>query len=67
MKTDIHFFITSRSFRQKLWRKSKHIFMFNNIFFFENRTVYGVMWKNYRKAGQAIDDNMAHAFCLLDN
>jgi hypothetical protein len=41
--------------------------MFNNLFFFENRAVYEIMWKNYRKAGQATDDNMAHALCLLDN
>jgi hypothetical protein len=25
------------------------------------------MWKNYYKGGQATDENMAHALCLLDN
>jgi len=32
--------------------------MFKNIFFFENRAVYGIIWKN-------IDGNMAHAHCML--
>ena len=53
MKTDKHFFITTRSvlfrikkyFRQKLQRKSKTHFVFNN-FFLENRVVYEILWKN---------------------
>jgi hypothetical protein len=32
-------------------------------FFSENDTV----WKNYGRAGQAIDANMEHAICLLGN
>jgi hypothetical protein len=40
--------------------------MFNNFFFFENRAVYEIMWKKYSEAGQATDDNMAHARCMLD-
>jgi hypothetical protein len=39
-------------------------FMFNN--FFENLAVYEIMWKNYCRPGQATDDNMAHAHCILD-
>jgi hypothetical protein len=39
-------------------------FMFDN-FFLENRVVYEIMWKKYRRAGQATDDNMAHAHCVL--
>jgi hypothetical protein len=39
-------------------------FMFNNVFY-ESRAVCEIMWKNYR-AGQATDDNMAHAHCMLD-
>ena len=30
-------------------------------FFFENRTIYEIMWKKYCTAGQTTDDNMAHA------
>ena len=33
---------------------------------FENLTVYEIMWKNYCRAGQATDDNIAHANCMLD-
>jgi hypothetical protein len=32
-----------------------------NLFFFENPAVYEIMWKKYRKAGQATDNNTAHA------
>jgi hypothetical protein len=45
--------------------KSTH-FTFNNLFF-ENCAVYEIMWKNVVPAGQATDDNMAHAHCVLDN
>jgi hypothetical protein len=34
----------------------------------EKRAVYGIMWKNrYCRAGQATDENTAHALCLLNN
>jgi len=53
MKTNIQFFnhiLSSSSwcdkcFRQKLLRKSKHIFVFS-FFFCENRAIYEIMWKN---------------------
>jgi len=38
-------------------------FVFSN-FLSENCNVYEIMWKNCR-AGQAIDDNMARAHCML--
>jgi hypothetical protein len=40
-------------------------FMFSN--FFENPAFYEIMWKKYCRAGQATDDNMAHAHCVLDD
>ena len=40
--------------------------MFNAFFFFENRAVYENV-KKYCRAGQATDDNMTHAGCMLDN
>ena len=53
MKTNTHFyhilFISSynnKCFRQKLLRKSKHIFVFSTPFFYENRAIYEIMWKN---------------------
>jgi hypothetical protein len=66
------FIITSRKillkirifFRQKLQRKSKHTFKFNNLFRKSCR-----LWVNvgkYFRAGQATDDNTAHALCMLD-
>jgi hypothetical protein len=42
-------------------------FVFRNLFFFfENRAVYEMTWKNYGRGGQTTDDNMAHAHCMLD-
>jgi hypothetical protein len=35
-----------------------HIFLFNNFFFFENVEMCG-------RSGQATDDNMAQAHCML--
>jgi hypothetical protein len=34
--------------------------------FYENGAVFELMWKKYCTAGQATDDNMAHAHCALD-
>jgi len=51
-------------FQQKLHREIKHTFMSNNIFLKLYRS-----WDNkakYRRAGQATDDNMKHAHCILD-
>jgi hypothetical protein len=33
-------------FRQNLYKKSKYSFYIQQLFFFENLTVYVVMWKN---------------------
>jgi hypothetical protein len=41
-------------------------FMFSNIFF-ENRAVYDIIWKKRRRAREAIDNNTAHARCMLNN
>jgi len=35
-----------RNVSEKLWRKSKHMFMFNNFFFSKNHAVYEIMWEN---------------------
>jgi len=34
--------------------------------FFENRAVYEILWGKYCTAGQATDENMVHAHCMLD-
>jgi hypothetical protein len=41
-------------------------FVFSN-FFLANLAVCEIMWKKYCRAGQATDDSMAHAHCMLDN
>ena len=55
MKTNTHFFIIPRSFllttrniSDKIGRENQNMhFIFSNVsFFFENRTVYEIMWKN---------------------
>jgi hypothetical protein len=39
--------------------------MFSNFFFLENRATYEIMRKKCCITGQVIDDNMAHAPCVL--
>jgi len=41
-------------------------FVFSN-FFFENRAVFEITWKKVVELGQATDDDMAHAHCMLGN
>jgi hypothetical protein len=43
----------------KVCRENQNIdFMFKNVFFFENRAVYDIMWKKNDTAKQATDDNI---------
>jgi len=37
------------------------------VFSSDYRAVYEIMWKKYSTTGQAIDDNMVHAHCMLHN
>ena len=57
-----------RNVSDKIVEKIKtHILCSMNFFFFlENHVFYEIMWKNIVEAGQATDDNMAHALCMLD-
>jgi hypothetical protein len=51
----------------KICRENQNtLFVLRNFFFFENPAVYEKMWKKYFRAGQATDDNMAHAHCVMD-
>jgi hypothetical protein len=43
-----------------------HILCSITFFFFENHVFYEIMWKNIVEAGQATEDNLAHAHCMLD-
>jgi len=36
------------------------------LFFFLNRSVYEIKWENILERGRAADDNMMHAYCMLD-
>jgi len=74
MKTNIHcwsyltqFFLEWEMFQTNLVEKIKTHFEFSNFFFFFKLCH---LWDNvekYCRAGQATDDNMAHAHCMLDN
>ena len=35
-----------------------------SVFFFENFTVYKILWGKYCRVGQTTDDNVAH--CMVD-
>ena len=54
--------------RQKLYRKSKHTFYVQKLFFFENPAVYEIMWKNFVESDWTRDNKiMSHALCMLDD
>jgi len=53
-------------FQAKIAKKFRTHFRFNSSFFSESRAVCEIMWKNIG-AGQATDDKMARAHCVLDN
>jgi hypothetical protein len=59
-------FLELNCFRQKLYRKIKTHFMFN-ILFPPGKSCR--LWdvEKYTIARQATDDNMAHAYCMLNN
>ena len=40
-------------------------FMFNTIFF-DNHTVHEIMCEKYCRGGEATDENLVHAHCMLD-
>jgi hypothetical protein len=71
MKTNIHFFVSYLAefflqyelFQTKVVEKIKtHILCPITL---KNRAVCEIMWKKYCGAGQATDDNMAHAHCMV--
>ena len=37
-----------------------------SVTFSENRAVYEIMWEKYCRAGHSIDEDMAHAHCMMD-
>ena len=57
-----------KRFKKKPFRANQNTyFRFGIFFFFENRTIYEVMWQKCGRVWQATVDNIAHAHCLLDN
>ena len=60
-----HFFLEWEMFQTKSCRENQNIhFVFSNFFQESCR-----LWDNvekYCRAGQATDDNMVHAHCMLD-
>jgi len=39
---------------------------YSNFVYFENRAIYEKLWKKYRIARQATDENTAQAHCMLN-
>jgi hypothetical protein len=60
-------FVLSNFFR-KSCRLSDNVELLLFLFVSRLHTVYFyfIMWKKYCTSGQATDDNMAHAHCMLD-
>jgi len=75
MKTDIdflsylaHLLLELEMFQTKIVEKLETHFVFSNFFFFFRKSCG--FWDNVEKrctAGQATDDSMAHALCVLDD
>jgi hypothetical protein len=70
METSVCFFIIYRSFRFTMMFQTKvvetiktYIYV-HYFFFFENRAICEILWKNTVER-QATDDDMAHAHCML--
>jgi len=55
-----------RNVADKNLEEIKTHFVFSNIFF-ENSAVSEINVEKYRRTGQATDDNMARAHCMLDS
>ena len=51
----------------KYVEKIKTLILRSITFYFERSAFYEVMWKEYCRAGQATDGNMALSHCMLDN
>jgi hypothetical protein len=73
MKTNMHFLFISRSFHlgmrnisDKICRENQNTFYVQSFFSFENRAVYEINVEKFCRAGQATDDSMAYAHCMLD-
>ena len=71
MDTNIHFwsylahFLEWEMFRIKVVEKTEAHILCSKAFL-ENCAIYEIMWKKICWAGQATDENMAHAHCMLD-
>ena len=58
--------LTMRYVSDKSCRENQNTrVVFSNFIFFENHSVYEIMWKKYCRAGQVTDDIMAHAHFTL--
>jgi hypothetical protein len=62
-----HFLLEWEMFRSKFGEEIKNMhFVFSDFFFFENHSLYEIMWKKYCTDTQATDDNTAHVHWILD-
>ena len=55
-----------KCFRQKLYRKSKRTFLFKNFFLLKSWRLW-YRAEKFCRPGQATDDRMAYAHCMLAN
>jgi hypothetical protein len=60
------FLLKIKYISDKICTQNQNTYFVFSIFFSENRAVYEKKKKKYCGAVQAIDDNMAHAHCMLD-
>jgi hypothetical protein len=59
--------LTGRNVPDKNYKETQNThFELNNVFFFENFAVCEIMWQKYGGEGQATEDNIEHAHCMLD-
>jgi hypothetical protein len=61
-----HFLLTWEMLQEKIWRENQNTcFMSNTFFFFENRAIYEMMWKNIVQPDMP-QMSVAHAHCMPD-
>ena len=61
-----HFFLDREMFQTNVVEKIKTHFVISNFFFLRKSCSVRDNVDKYCRSGHATDDNMAHAYCMLD-
>ena len=59
------FFLRIRNVSDKICRINQNIFYFSNVFFFENRAVYEIIWKKNMVQPDRLQMTIQYVACAL--